>query len=83
MTCEACNGTGFNEIALGYYFNNRNIAKLMAMPVDQVASLFVDPDAGKMLECLRRVGLRYLTIGRSTSILCRGRKAARDARVPA
>lgn len=74
MTCEVCNGTVFNEIALGYYFDNRNISELMAMPVDQVASFFTDPDAGKMLECLRHVGLRYLTIGRSTSILSGGER---------
>ena len=74
ITCGYCNYTVFNEISLGYYFDNRNIAELMAMPVDQVASLFTDPDVGKMLECLRHVGLRYLTIGRSTSTLSGGER---------
>ncbi|GFE97466.1 hypothetical protein DmGdi_25390 [Gluconobacter sp. Gdi] len=44
----------------------------MTRPVDQVASFFTEPDDGKILECLRHVGLGYLTIGRSTSILSGG-----------
>ena len=73
-TCGYCNYTVFNEISLGYYFDNRNIAELMAMPVDRVASFLTDPDAGKMLECPRRIGLEYLTIARSTSSFSGGER---------
>lgn len=76
ITCEACNGTGFNKTALGYHFEDQNIADVLGMSVDQ-AILFLknhDQDSVKTLERLQHVGLGYLTIGRSTSTLSGGER---------
>ncbi|AFW02640.1 excinuclease ABC subunit A [Gluconobacter oxydans] len=76
MTCEACNGTGFNETALGYRFEYQSIADILTMSVDQAAVFLAgyDKDSAKALDRLRHVGLGYLTIGRSTSTLSGGER---------
>jgi excinuclease ABC subunit A len=73
VPCDECGGRRFKHSVLDVRYHDRNITEVLAMTVEQAAEFFADraPIASK-LECLKSVGLGYLTLGQSTSTLSGG-----------
>jgi excinuclease UvrABC ATPase subunit len=77
--CEVCEGKRFQASVLEYRFGGRNIAEVLAMPVDEALRFFGDgeaqtPAAHKILERLAAVGLGYLSLGQSLTTLSGGER---------
>jgi excinuclease UvrABC ATPase subunit len=78
-TCEACEGRRFQASVLEYTFGGRNIAEVLAMPVDEAMRFFADgeartPAAHAILERLADVGLGYITLGQPLTTLSGGER---------
>ena len=78
-TCEECAGSGFQAAVLEYRLGERNIAEVLAMPVDEAREFFADgpartPAATKVLDRLADVGLGYLTLGQPLTTLSGGER---------
>jgi excinuclease UvrABC ATPase subunit len=77
--CEDCDAKGFAPPVLEYTFGGRNIAEVMAMPVDEALDLFGSGETkvAKAREILRRmadVGLGYLALGQPLTTLSGGER---------
>ena len=77
--CEECEGKRFEASVLEYTFGGRNIAEVLAMPVEEAEAFFGDgdartPAAHKILERLADVGLGYLTLGQPLTTLSGGER---------
>ncbi len=77
--CEECEGKRFQASVLEYTLAGRNIAEVLAMPVDEAVDFFGDgdaktPAAHKILERLADVGLGYLTLGQPLTTLSGGER---------
>src|SRR5690606_7686197 len=78
-TCEECEGKRFQASVLEYTLGGKNIAEVLAMPVDEAEPFFADgeakvPAAHKILERLSDVGLGYLTLGQPLTTLSGGER---------
>ena len=86
-TCKACQGTRLNPTALAVRFQDSSIADLTARSVDTAATAFAKikldkkqqsiardilPELTGRLHFLQKVGLGYLTLGRSAPTLSGG-----------
>ena len=76
-TCEECEGRRFQAAVLEYTYGGRNIADVLAMPVEEALRFFGEgeartPAAHKVLERLADVGLGYLTLGQPLTTLSGG-----------
>lgn len=78
LTCESCNGKRFKEEVLEIKFNDKNIADLLEMTIDEAIAFFEAADnkqAQKIVEKLsplQEVGLGYVHLGQSSSTLSGG-----------
>ncbi|WP_324278480.1 ATP-binding cassette domain-containing protein [Blastococcus brunescens] len=77
--CEECEGKRFQASVLEYTLGGRNIAEVLAMPVDEAEAFFGDgdartPAAHTILERLSDVGLGYLTLGQPLTTLSGGER---------
>ena len=73
VPCDECGGRRFKAHVLEVRYRERTINDVLAMTVDEAAKFFADRAAvSSKLECLRSVGLGYLTLGQSTSTLSGG-----------
>ncbi|GAB3845229.1 ATP-binding cassette domain-containing protein [Nesterenkonia populi] len=82
--CEECQGRRFQDAVLEYRLDGRNIAEVLAMPVEEALTFFSDeadgrteariPAAQKILTRLAEVGLGYLTLGQPLSTLSGGER---------
>ncbi|HEY2772945.1 MAG TPA: excinuclease ABC subunit UvrA [Candidatus Binatia bacterium] len=73
VPCDECGGRRFKPTVLEVRYRERNINEVLAMTVDEAAEFFADRSAiATRLQCLRSVGLGYLTLGQSTSTLSGG-----------
>ena len=72
VTCEACNGMRYSNEALSYRYQNKNIAEILALTIDEAMNYFNMPKIIKRVNTLRDVGLGYLTLGQTTSSLSGG-----------
>jgi excinuclease UvrABC ATPase subunit len=77
--CEECEGKRFQASVLEYTFGGRNIAEVLAMPVDGAREFFGagearTPAAHAILGRLADVGLGYLTLGQPLSTLSGGER---------
>ena len=73
VTCEVCGGTRFNRDTLAITFKDKNIADVLGMTVEDACSYFdVQPKIRNMVECLRDVGLGYITLGQPSTTLSGG-----------
>ena len=86
--CEACDGSGLNEVALGFRIAEKNISELVRMEIGELDSFFAvaaetvspsDAVAGPLLQQIRsrlaylkQVGLHYLTLDRTARTLSSG-----------
>jgi len=78
-TCEECEGKRFQAAVLEYTFGGRNIAEVLAMPVEEAEGFFGDgeaktPPAHTILTHLVDVGLGYLSLGQPLTTLSAGER---------
>ncbi len=78
-TCEVCDGKRFQAEVLEYTFGERNIAEVLAMPVEQAVEFFGEgdariPAAHKILQRMADVGLGYLSLGQPLTTLSGGER---------
>ena len=78
-TCEACEGRRFQPAVLDYTLGDRNIAEVLAMPVDEASLFFAEgaarvPAAHTILSRLADVGLGYLSLGQPLTTLSGGER---------
>lgn len=72
VTCEKCNGKKFNQEALSYKYQSKNILEIMNMTVSEAIQFFVSPKIRCKLRKLEAVGMDYVTLGQPTSTLSGG-----------
>ncbi len=73
VTCEVCKGRRYNREALQVLFRDRSIADVLAMTVDEAATLFENqPRIVRRLRTLQDVGLGYIRLGQPATQLSGG-----------
>lgn len=73
LECEACRGTRYRREALGIQFKGKNIVDVLGMTIDEAADFFKgNRKVTERLRILQDVGLGYLRLGQSSSILSGG-----------
>ena len=71
--CELCHGKRYNETALSYKYQGKNIAEVLGMSVAAAVDFFKgDADLAAPLQNLYRVGLEYLSLDQPLSTLSGG-----------
>jgi excinuclease ABC subunit A len=73
LTCESCQGKRFKQEVLDVVFQDKDIAQILEMTVDESIDFFKGKTAviNKLLP-LQEVGLGYITLGQSSSSLSGG-----------
>jgi excinuclease ABC subunit A len=73
ITCEECKGRRYNREALEIHYNQKTIADVLEMTVDEAASFFTHiPSIRKKLDTLAEVGLGYMHLGQNATTLSGG-----------
>lgn len=71
--CPVCNGSRYNEKTLEITYNEKNIAEVLAMTVDEAFDFFEsEPQVNRALDVVRQVGLGYLRLGQPATELSGG-----------
>ena len=71
--CELCHGQRYNETALSYQYQGKNIAEVLGMSVAAAVDFFKDDaELAAPLQNLYRVGLEYLSLDQPLSTLSGG-----------
>ncbi len=74
LTCESCKGKRFKQEILEVTFNEKNIAEILDMTIDEAIEFFAkdEPKIAKRLQPLQDVGLGYIGLGQSSNTLSGG-----------
>ncbi len=73
LECETCRGTRYKREARGILFRDKSIIDVLAMTIDEAYEFFKGMKrVTDRLQILRDVGLGYLRMGQSSSILSGG-----------
>lgn len=73
LVCEECNGARFKREILDVRYEDKNIADILDLNVDQAVGFFAEvPEIMKKLKPLQDVGLGYITLGQASSTLSGG-----------
>ncbi len=73
LSCESCHGKRFKQEVLEVVFNDKNIADILAMTVDDAVDFFKPvPKVADRLRPLQNVGLGYVGLGQSSATLSGG-----------
>ncbi len=73
LNCETCNGKRFKADVLTVAFNQKNIAAIYELSVNEALSFFKEyPKVTRGLELLAQIGLGYLQLGQSSTTLSGG-----------
>ena len=73
MPCEACNSTGYSQDTLEIRYNDKNIAEVLDMTVDEALEFFKgNSRICRTLRMLADVGLGYIQLGQSAPTLSGG-----------
>jgi excinuclease UvrABC ATPase subunit len=72
--CEVCEGRRFTDEVLEYRLRGRNIAEILAMPVEEAQDFFTERPVRTMLDRLATVGLGYITLGQMLNTLSGGER---------
>ncbi len=73
VDCEACGGQRFNEETLGIRFNDKNIANVFRMTVEEAVPFFhAFPKIARPLKILEDIGMSYITLGQTSNTLSGG-----------
>ena len=71
--CPVCHGARYNAKTLEVKYNDKNIAEVLAMTVDEAWAFFEDVEpVHRVLHVVREVGLGYLRLGQSATELSGG-----------
>jgi excinuclease ABC subunit A len=71
--CPTCHGARYNEATLKVLWNDRNIAEVLQMTVDQAHAFFIEEEAiARPLQLLQEIGLGYLRLGQPATELSGG-----------
>ena len=71
--CPVCHGTRYNAKTLEVKYNDKNIAEVLSMTVDDAWKFFDEsPHIRHALDVVREVGLGYLRLGQSATELSGG-----------
>jgi excinuclease ABC subunit A len=71
--CPACKGKQFRQEVLEIHYQGKNIADVLAMSIEEAADFFRDERAiARKLKVLNQLGLGYLKLGQSSSMLSGG-----------
>lgn len=74
ITCETCDGRRFRDDVLKYELNGKNIADVLAMPIDAATTFLATTKAKTPLTRLTDVGLGYITLGQPLTELSGGER---------
>ncbi len=73
ITCEQCKGARFNQDTIAVKYKGYSISDVLNMTINDGAKLFQSyPAIFQKLNCLKKVGVGYLTIGHKATILSGG-----------
>jgi len=73
VDCEACAGARFNEETLGIRYNDKNIADVFRMTVEEAVPFFhAFPKIARPLKILDDIGMGYITLGQASNTLSGG-----------
>ncbi len=73
LPCEACGGKRFKQFVLDVQYNNKSVADILELSVDEAIVFFGDqPKILTKLQPLQDVGLGYVKLGQSSSTLSGG-----------
>jgi excinuclease ABC subunit A len=73
LECEVCHGKRFKQEILEVTYNQKNIAEILDLTVDEAILFFKDKkDVANKLQPLQDVGLGYVHLGQSSSTLSGG-----------
>lgn len=73
VECEVCNGKRYNRETLQVTYRGKNIADVLDMTVEDACGFFENhPKILRFTECLRDVGLGYITLGQPSTTLSGG-----------
>ncbi|WP_328406310.1 excinuclease ABC subunit UvrA (plasmid) [Streptomyces sp. NBC_00390] len=72
VTCEACEGRRFLPEVLGVTFRGLAVDEVLELTVDEATEFFDTAGLRSVLGALRRVGLGYLRLGQSATVLSGG-----------
>lgn len=73
IPCTECSGNRYNASTLEVRYQDRSIAEIMAMPMDDAAHFFAaHPSIVRPLKLLCETGLGYLTLGQASQTLSGG-----------
>tara|TARA_R110002073_G_scaffold104622_4_gene236564 strand:+ start:240252 stop:243362 length:3111 start_codon:yes stop_codon:yes gene_type:complete len=73
VECEVCNAKRYNRETLEVLYKGKNIADVLAMTVEDSCDFFANhPKILRFTECLRDVGLGYITLGQPSTTLSGG-----------
>jgi excinuclease ABC subunit A len=68
VECEVCNGKRYNRETLQVTYRGKNIADVLDMTVEDACAFFENhPKILRFTECLRDVGLGYITLGQPST----------------
>ena len=68
VTCDVCKGKRYDRETLEVKYREKSIADVLAMTVEEAASLFnAAPAIRDKLETLKRVGLEYISVGQQAT----------------
>ncbi len=71
--CPVCGGTRYNPQTLEIRWQDKNIAEVLALTVDEACEFFrAEPTVMRSLDVLREVGLGYLRLGQPATELSGG-----------
>ena len=73
VECEVCEGKRYNRETLEVIYRGKNIADVLAMTVEDACDFFENhPKILRFVECLRDVGLGYITLGQPSTTISGG-----------
>ena len=73
VPCEICKGKRYNRDTLDILFKGKNIAEVLAMPIEEALGFFENqPAIARHLQTLVDVGLGYVRLGQSAPTLSGG-----------